>query len=119
MYTVEILLLSPNLGYCFSKSVYSGYNHHLQIFYMRQILLVLAAAITICSNSQTAKQPVLITDMLKIKTIGNVTLTEDGSKAAFLVTSIEPETDSAKWEYKYTSQLWMTTTEPGASPRRN
>jgi len=68
-------------------------------------------------NSQT-KQPVLITDMLKIKTVSNVTLTEDGSTAAFVVTSIEPESDSAKWEYKYTSQLWMVSTETGAVPRQ-
>jgi dipeptidyl aminopeptidase/acylaminoacyl peptidase len=65
-----------------------------------------------------AKQPVLVTDMLKIKTISSVTLTEDGNEAAFVVTSIEPETDSTKWEYKYTSQLWMISTQPGSTPRQ-
>src|SRR5262245_62034700 len=63
-------------------------------------------------------QPILVTDMLKIKTATGVTLTDDGTVAAYVVTSIEPESDSAKWEYKYTSQLWIVSTEPGAKPRQ-
>ncbi len=84
---------------------------------MRYLFLALVFLLTIHVNSQT-KQPVLVTDMLKMKTISSVTLTEDGNTAAFVVTSIEPETDSAKWEYKYTSQIWMISTEPGAVPRQ-
>jgi len=84
---------------------------------MRYLFLALVFLFTIHVNSQT-KQPVLVTDMLKMKTISSVTLTEDGSTAAFIVTSIEPESDSAKWEYKYTSQLWMVSTEPVAVPRQ-
>jgi len=84
---------------------------------MRYLFLALMFLLTIHVNSQT-KQPVLVTDMLKMKTISSVTLTEDGSTAAFVVTSIEPESDTAKWEYKYTSQLWMASTEPGAVPRQ-
>ena len=84
---------------------------------MRYLFLGFVFLLTTHVNSQT-KQPILVTDMLKIKTISGVTLTEDASKAAFVVTSIEPESDSAKWEYKYTSQLWMVSTEPGAMPRQ-
>ena len=84
---------------------------------MRYLFLAIVFLLTAHVNSQT-KQPVLVTDMLKMKTISSVTLTEDGSTAAFVVTSIEPESDSAKWEYKYTSQLWMVSTEPGAVPRQ-
>jgi dipeptidyl aminopeptidase/acylaminoacyl peptidase len=84
---------------------------------MRYLFLALVFLLTTHVNSQT-KQPVLVTDMLKMKTISSVTLTEDGSTAAFVVTSIEPESDTAKWEYKYTSQLWMVSTEPGAIPRQ-
>lgn len=65
-----------------------------------------------------SKQPVLVTDMLKIKTANAVTLTKDGNTAAFIVTAIEPETDSAKWEYKYAGQLWITGTGAGATPRQ-
>src|SRR5688572_7937206 len=84
---------------------------------MRYLFLALAFLLTTHVNSQT-KQPVLVTDMLKMKTISSVTITKDGSTAAFVVTSIEQESDSAKWEYKYTSQLWMVSTEPGAVPRQ-
>ena len=82
---------------------------------MRHLSLAVIFLFTLKVSAQT-KQPVLVTDMLKIKTISSVTLTEDGSKAAFAVTSIEPESDSAKWEYKYTTQLWMISTESGSTP---
>ncbi|MDP4262544.1 MAG: S9 family peptidase [Bacteroidota bacterium] len=85
---------------------------------MRYLLVLTVLFLTIIGNAQTGKQPVLVTDMLKIKTISGVTLTEDGSAAAFVVTGIEPESDSSKWEYKYTSQVWMTSTLTGAVPRQ-
>ena len=85
---------------------------------MRYLLIAILFFVSVNLNAQVTKQPVLVTDMLKIKTISAVTLTEDGNSAAFVVTSIEPESDSAKWEYKYTNQLWMVSTEPGAVPRQ-
>jgi dipeptidyl aminopeptidase/acylaminoacyl peptidase len=84
---------------------------------MRYFFTALILFLAITGHTQI-KQPVLVTDMFKIKTVNGVTLTEDGSTAAFVVTSIEPESDSSKWEYKYTSQLWMTSTAPGAVPRQ-
>jgi dipeptidyl aminopeptidase/acylaminoacyl peptidase len=80
------------------------------------VLFILFPALT--SYTQTPLQPVSVTDMLKIKTISSVTLTEDGSTAAFVVTAIEPESDSSKWEYKYTSQIWITSTAPGSVARQ-
>lgn len=85
---------------------------------MRYLFIAILFFVSVNPNAQVTKQPVLVTDMLKIKTISAVTLTEDGSSAAFVVTSIEPESDSAKWEYKYTNQLWMVSTQPGAMPRQ-
>jgi dipeptidyl aminopeptidase/acylaminoacyl peptidase len=38
--------------------------------------------------------------------------------AAFGVTSIEPESDSSRWEYKYTSQLWIASTNTDLIPRQ-
>jgi Tol biopolymer transport system component len=85
---------------------------------MRQLLIILAFLSFMASRAQNARQPVSVTDMLKIKTINNVTLTEDGTLAAFVVTAIEPESDSARWDYKYTNQLWVISTEPGTAPRQ-
>jgi dipeptidyl aminopeptidase/acylaminoacyl peptidase len=85
---------------------------------MRYFIISIALFLAVTGNTQTSRQPVSVTDMLKIKTVNAVTLTEDGSTVAFVVTSIEPESDSSRWDYKYTSQLWITATEPGAVPRQ-
>lgn len=63
------------------------------------------------------KQPVTVTDMLKIQSIGNVTLSPDGSKAAFTVMTIENNTDS-KLDYKYVTQIWMVSTDGSSTPKQ-
>ncbi len=80
--------------------------------YLLLLLLVPAAAF-----AQTVREPVLVTDMLNIKSAFGVTLTNDGSKAAFTVTNIEPDGDT-KWEYKYVNQIWITGTDANASPKQ-
>lgn len=60
--------------------------------------------------AQNSKEPVKVTDLLKIKSINGVTLSKDGSRAAFTITAIEPETDS-KWEYKYMNQVWISASD--------
>ncbi|MEP6726646.1 MAG: S9 family peptidase, partial [Bacteroidota bacterium] len=67
--------------------------------------------------AQNAKEPVKVTDMLKIKSIGGVTLSNDGSKAIFTVTAIEPDGDT-KWEYKYVNQIWMVATDGNTTPKQ-
>lgn len=72
--------------------------------------------ITIYSYSQT-KESVKVTDMLKIRSISGVNLSNDGSKAVFTVTVIEPEGDS-KWESKYMNQVWIINTDGNFSPKQ-
>lgn len=67
--------------------------------------------------AQPAREPVKVTDMLKIKSVGGITLSNDGSKAAFVVTVIEPDADT-KWEYKYVNQIWLMATDGNSSPRQ-
>ena len=81
--------------------------------YLFLLLIIFPAFVVSAQN-----QPVLVTDLLKLKTASAVTLSKDGSTAAFVVTTIEPESDSAKWEYKYTSQVWITGTDANAVPRQ-
>jgi len=76
------------------------------------LLFVLATA----SYSQT-KELVKVTDMLKIRSIGGINLSNDGSRAVFTVTTIEPDGDS-KWENKYVNQVWMVNTDGVSSPRQ-
>jgi dipeptidyl aminopeptidase/acylaminoacyl peptidase len=76
------------------------------------LLFVLATA----SYSQT-KELVKVTDMLKIRSIGGINLSNDGSRAVFTVTTIEPDGDS-KWENKYVNQVWMVNTDGVSSPKQ-
>lgn len=69
------------------------------------------------SVAQNGKEPVKVTDMLKIKSISGVNLAKDGSKVVFTVTSIEPDGGS-KLEYKYVSQVWIVNTDGNAAPKQ-
>lgn len=83
---------------------------------MRKLfLLLLTVAATPIAFSQNAKEPVKLTDMLKIKTVSNITVTSDGTKAAFTVTSVEPD-ETSKLDYKYLTQVYYISTTAGAIP---
>jgi dipeptidyl aminopeptidase/acylaminoacyl peptidase len=85
---------------------------------MQKILLsTITLLIVSFLAAQHGKEPVKVTDMLKIKTPGNVTISKDGSKAAFTLTTIEPEGDS-KNEYKYVTQIWIVATDGSSSPKQ-
>ncbi len=77
--------------------------------------LIVFLATTIFALAQNGTEPVLITDMLKIKTVGNVTLTKDGSRAAFTVNTIEPAEKSKK-DYTFQTQIYSITTVGNAQP---
>jgi len=68
-------------------------------------------------SAQNGKELIKVTDLLRIKSIGGVALTKDGSKAAFVVTSIEPDGDS-KWDYKYTNQIYMAVLDGSSTPKQ-
>ena len=63
------------------------------------------------------KEPVKVTDMLKIKSIANVSLNKGGTKAVCTVTAIEPDGDN-KGEWKYVTQLWIINTDGSGTPRQ-
>ena len=44
----------------------------------------------IIASAQNSKEPVKVTDLLKIKSIAGVTLSNDGSKAALLLQLLNP-----------------------------
>lgn len=80
-------------------------------------LLAFPAGIFLCliSFAQPGKTPVKVTDMVRIKTIGTLSLTNDGSKAAFTVLSIDPDGNK---DYKYTTQIWMVPSDGSALPKQ-
>ncbi len=78
------------------------------------LLCCLAAQAAI---AQHVPEPVKVTDLLKIKQVGSITLTRDGRKAAFTVLGVEPD-EKNKADYKNVSQLYQIGTEAGAAPRQ-
>lgn len=83
---------------------------------MRILLLLFLLHTTLGGASQFGTEPVLATDMLKIKSLSGVTISKDGSRALFTVTSIEPDAKN-KQEYKYVTQVWLIATD-GKTPAR-
>lgn len=85
---------------------------------MRKSFLAFSAILCLSVFAYSQKKtPVTVTDMLKIKTVGALNLSNDGSKAVFTLTTIEPDGD-AKWEYKYVTQLWMVNTDGSSAPKQ-
>jgi dipeptidyl aminopeptidase/acylaminoacyl peptidase len=72
-------------------------------------LMLSGTGSVITSYAQQGNEPVLVTDLLKIKTAGSVTVTKDGSRAAFTVTSIIPD-EANKLDYKFQTQIFSVTT---------
>jgi dipeptidyl aminopeptidase/acylaminoacyl peptidase len=90
----------------------------IQIKSMRKVaILLLLVVLYFQSAAQNGTDPVKVTDMLRIKSIGGITLSKDASMAVFTVTSIEPEGES-KTEFKYVNQVWLTNTVPGSTPKQ-
>ena len=82
---------------------------------MRKLFIILFFTASNYFVTGQQKESIKVTDMLQIKSVNNITLTDDGSKAAFTVLSIEQ--DTGKWEYKYSTQVWTVATD-GSQPRQ-
>jgi len=89
--------------------------------FMRKSLTIIAALLATlpCLRAQVGKEPVKVTDMLKIATVGDVHLSPDGQLGAFTLTTIEPDTAGkpGKWDYKYLTQIWLVPSD-GSAPAR-
>jgi dipeptidyl aminopeptidase/acylaminoacyl peptidase len=84
---------------------------------MRKLfILFLVCLLTDVADAQKGNDLIKVTDMLKIKQAGSVTLTNDGSKAAFTVNSIVPDAAN-KLDYKYNTQIYFIYTD-GNSPAK-
>ncbi len=62
------------------------------------LLFVSAAA------AEEAKKPVVASDLLKIKTLGQIDISPDGRSVVFVVTSMDK---NEKGDYRYDHHLWM------------
>jgi len=81
---------------------------------MKQLFLWISLCLTQFLMAQSGSEAIKITDMLKINQVSNVSISPDGSKTLFSVTSIEPEGDT-KWEYRYVNRLYLLNNDGSAS----
>jgi dipeptidyl aminopeptidase/acylaminoacyl peptidase len=79
--------------------------------------LFLYLAFPIILFAQQGNNPVLVTDLLRIKSIPQVTLSADGKKAAYTVVTIVPDEKVAD-EYVYKSQIWLANTDGSGVTRQ-
>jgi dipeptidyl aminopeptidase/acylaminoacyl peptidase len=80
----------------------------------------IAALIALAPRANAQKEPVKVTDLLKIKSVGEVHLNKDATKAVFTLTTIETDADNkaaSKWDYKYVSHLYIVPTDASTPPR--
>lgn len=84
---------------------------------MRKCILLLLLIPLQSVTAQNTDRLIKVTDMLRIKQMNSVVLSPDGSRAAFVVNSIEPDGDQ-KWEYKYVNQLYVVPADGSSAPRQ-
>lgn len=83
---------------------------------MKKITLLFAAIIIAFSvSAQSAKSGIQVTDLVKIKDIGNVIMSPDESFAIFSVRSVVDA--DKKWEYNYNNQWYIVRFEPEVTYR--
>ena len=80
---------------------------------MKALPLFILTCYCIVGFAQNGKDPVLVTDLLKIKTAGNLVVSSDGNRAAFTLTTIEPN-ERNKTDYRYAIQLYTVDMNGGA-----
>lgn len=81
----------------------------------KSIILIFFHCILFPVFAQNGNSLIEVTDMLKIKSAGNIVVTADGSRAAYTVTSIEPD-EKSKQDYKYVTQLFMVDLNSSFAP---
>ena len=84
---------------------------------MTKLSMTVLFLLSVLNCFSQSKEPVKVTDLLKIKSITGIDISKDGGRAVFTVTNIEPDGDS-KWEYKYVNQVWMVPTDGNSAPRQ-
>ena len=65
--------------------------------------------------AQKGNDPILVTDLLQVKAIGAVKLSNDGKRAVYSVVSVIPD-EKVPDDFVYQSQLWLLNTDGISAP---
>jgi Tol biopolymer transport system component len=85
---------------------------------MKKIMLLAFWLLSLVAlKAQNGNEPMKVTDLLRVRTLGTLSLNKDGSKALFTVLSTEPDGDS-KLEFKNNTQIWLANTDGSAEPKQ-
>lgn len=76
--------------------------------------LLLFLLLPVVVLAQQPSQKIVATDLTRIKQVGAVTLSPDGQRAAYTLTSIEPNPDQPN-EYDYRSHIYLSNLKAGDS----
>jgi Tol biopolymer transport system component len=82
-----------------------------RIFFLSGIMVLLF----VFSFAQKGTEPINVTDLLQVKAITSVKLTNDGKRAAYSVVSVIPD-EKIPDDFVYQSQLWILNTDGTSAP---
>ena len=76
-----------------------------------------ACCLLLCTPvlAQSGTEPILVTDMLRVRQLGGVTASSDGRFVAYTVRSI---IEDGRQDYRYQSQIWIANVSRGEAPRQ-
>ncbi len=84
---------------------------------MRKALACGLPGLLLCAQAlaQSGTEPVLATDLLRIRQLSNVTASQDGRHIAYTVSGIVEDEES---DYRYRSQIWIANVSRGEEPQQ-
>jgi dipeptidyl aminopeptidase/acylaminoacyl peptidase len=71
------------------------------------------------STTPPRSNKILVTDLTRIRQVGDIRLSPNGTQAVFTITSIEPSAEQQPLEYDYRTHLYLTNVTPGSDTRSN
>ena len=83
----------------------------------RIISTALLLQIAVIAYGQHIREPIQVTDMLKIKTVADVNLNSESKLVVFTVKSIVQNAEN-KLDYDYNTQIWIANTTGNGAPRQ-
>lgn len=81
----------------------------------KKSMVAAIALLSFFASGVKSQQPILVTDLLNIRNLGNIALSPDGNKVAFTVTSIVQDEKNVG-DYLYRTQIWLANTSGNTQP---
>lgn len=77
-------------------------------------LLSVGLLLWLPARSQNGNEPIRVTDLTQVRSIGSMAVSPDGNRVVYVVTAIEP--DKKDDEYNYVNQLWLADLQGNTKP---